>query len=154
MWDCTGATAAVCLVRGRGETTIYDFLFFFFFACCYAEQPSHPVERSVSEAADAPSVTARYRFPSPFKAAPKGPSEPDGEKPGVNTLQITSMQIEITPEGSQQCYLDVEGHVFNELHIFVLAMTNQSSKLGLKPIIQTSQGFLLCFVEPASPSRV
>lgn len=84
-------------------------IFIFFFACCYAEQPSHPVERSVSEAADVPSVTARYRFPSPFKAAPKDPSEPDGEKPGVNTLQITSMQVEITPEGSQQCYLDVEG---------------------------------------------
>jgi len=38
--------------------------------------------------------------------------------------------------------------VFNELHIFVLAMTNQRSKLGLKPIIQISQDFLWCLCLP------
>lgn len=100
--DYTGAPTAVCLVRERGE------LQHWFFACCYAEQPGHPVERSVSKAADAPLLTTwslqpscsarvptgnRRCFPSRSKAAPKDLSEPEGERPGVNTIQITSMQV-------------------------------------------------------------
>lgn len=102
MWDYTGATA--CSVAGEREREIT----IFFFVSCYTEQPSHPVERSVSKVADAPSLTmwslqpslsahvptgSRLCFPSCFKAAPKDPSEPERERPGVNTVQITSMQV-------------------------------------------------------------
>lgn len=45
----------------------------------------------------------RHYFPSRFKTASKEPSEPKGERPGINTIQITSMQVEITPNGSWQC---------------------------------------------------
>lgn len=36
---------------------------------------------------------SRHCFPSHSRAAPEDPSEPEGDRPGVNTTQVTSMQV-------------------------------------------------------------